>query len=59
MLKIRPFGKCFKSMPSNMVGYSETNQKQKSVFMSTFNKGQVLQKKNLALKFTNNVICET
>ena len=46
-------------MPSNMVGYSETNQKQKSVFMSTFNKGQVLQKKNLALKFTNNVICET
>ena len=47
-----------RSMPANMVEYSGPNQKQKSVFMSTFNKGQVPQTRTPFLKFTNNFICE-
>ena len=45
-------------MPSNIVRYSGHNKTQKSVFMSTFNKGKVSQTRSFYLKFTNNVICE-
>ena len=46
------------SMQSNMVGYYGPNQKQQSVFMSTFNKYQVPQTRTPVLQFLNNVICK-
>ena len=43
--------KC-RSMPPNMVGHSVANDKQKSVLMSTVNRGQVPHTKTLSFKFT-------
>ena len=42
-----------------MLGHSGPNGKQKSVVMSTLNRGQVPQTRTPSLKFTNNVICES
>ena len=43
----------------SMLGHSGPNDKQKSVLMSTLNRGQVPQTRTPPLKFTNNVICES
>ena len=42
-----------------MLGHSGPNDKQKSVLMSTLNRGQVSQTRTPFLQFTNNVICES